>query len=170
MKALNEGKEMSNESDLGKAINWDMIPEKFTKAFIKITDKTIRVQYKTELLESYDDSFTEIKRPREFEDGAAYPVVIDKAKMIYYFHADLNKFWSDGNFFERSKFSFIGQKLPDSLWSDEPKKWVAEKDELFTCTGDGVVTYNSNKEIRAKLDAVIPMKNGDKIKLTVTQE
>ena len=62
-----------------------------------------------------------IKRPRKFEDGAFYPVVLGVSEVRdTAWHSGSGFFYitSSDFSFEECEFSFIGEKLPDNLWSE----------------------------------------------------
>ncbi len=134
---INKGKAMGNETDLGKAINWDMVPEQINHLNICIAgDCTAHL----------GKEMTLIARPRKFEDGAGYPVVIDNCKLVVYYNAGNYTFCNADNVYEEHEFSFIGGKLPGSLWSDESKKWVDKQEQKFTDYKQGEIKYIGQTE------------------------
>lgn len=59
-------------------------------------------------------------RPRKFEDGAFYPVIFRRSRTtnVAQYNAKTCSFSTENRAFHKDFFSFIGEKLPDSLWGE----------------------------------------------------
>lgn len=103
-------KQMVNE-------NWELIDESFVGAIIN--DNGLLYLQSTPI-EGWGGEWVE--RPRVFEDGAFYPVVlkgVDMNDTARYSHPGFFYITSSNCSFEENEFSLIGEKLPDSLWGDQ---------------------------------------------------
>jgi len=103
-------KQMVNE-------NWESIDESFVGALIN--DHSL-LYLQSAPIQDWGGEWVE--RPRVFEDGAFYPVIlkgIEEPDTVRYRHPGFFYATSSDCSYEEEGFSFIGEKLPDSLWGDK---------------------------------------------------
>lgn len=102
-------KQMANE-------NWELIDESFVGALI--TDHSL-LYLQSAPIKDWGGEWVE--RPLVFEDGALYPVVFKEEQLkdtARYKYPGFFYVTSSDCSYEEEGFSFIGEKLPDSLWGE----------------------------------------------------